>query len=159
MDDHGNRLLPQNRHKAGKQWLGILVQYLHVDSGLAHCGNGDVFKERRALPPDYPHQAHEQIKKAFGWTDAGFEAEMKKLRQPYDDPRRTPSKRALLETIRQACEAAGTPIWPGDREWQVETECAVREAAGPARLMVRGGFTLWPYALDYSIAPKARRIC
>ena len=71
---------------------------------------------RRVLPPDHPQQARERIKKAFGWTDERFDAEMKKLRRPIDDPRRTPSKRALLETIRQACEAAGEPIYPGDRD-------------------------------------------
>lgn len=30
----------------------------------------DFFKKRRVLPPDYPQQARERIKKFFGWTDA-----------------------------------------------------------------------------------------
>ena len=73
-------------------------------------------KELRVLPEDYGAQARERIKKKFGWTDAQFEAEMRKTRRPIDDPRRTPSKRALLETIRKACEEKGIPFWPGDRE-------------------------------------------
>ena len=76
----------------------------------------DQSKQLPVLPPDYPQQARERIKKTFGWTDAEMDAEMKKLRRPYDDPRRTPSKRALLETIRRACEAKGKPVWPGDRD-------------------------------------------
>lgn len=74
------------------------------------------FQERRILPPDYPQQARERIKKFFGWSDAEFEAEMRKLRRPIDHPSRTPSKRALLETIRQACQEKGIPFWPGDRD-------------------------------------------
>jgi hypothetical protein len=68
-------------------------------------------KELRVLPQDYGAQARERIKRTFGWTDAEFETEMKKLRRPYDDPRRTPSKRALLETIRQARAKKGKPLY------------------------------------------------
>ena len=32
----------------------------------------EFFKERRVLPADYPQQARERIKKAFGWTDEQF---------------------------------------------------------------------------------------
>jgi hypothetical protein len=76
----------------------------------------EFIKGLRVLPPDHGEQARDRIKKLFGWTDAELDEELKKARRPIDDRRRTPSKRALLETIRQACEANGTPFWPGDRE-------------------------------------------
>ena len=74
------------------------------------------FQERRVLPADYPEQARRRIREAFGLTEEELTAEFKKLRRSYDDPRRTPSKRALLEFIRQQCEAEGSPFYPGDRE-------------------------------------------
>jgi hypothetical protein len=55
----------------------------------------------RVLPPDYPEQARRRIQERFGLSDNELDAWFKKMRRPYDDPRRTPSKRALLETIRQ----------------------------------------------------------
>jgi hypothetical protein len=95
----------------------------------------DFFKGRRVLPPDYPQQVRERIKNFFGWTDAEFEAEMKKLRRPIDDPRCTPSKRAIFETIRQVCEEEGVPFWPGDRE----PECVIPpELINRARALVEG---------------------
>jgi hypothetical protein len=68
--------------------------------------DGPFFKERRVLPPDHPERARQRIKDRLGFTDEDFKA----MRRPYDDPRRTPSKRALLETIRLALEAEGKSI-------------------------------------------------
>ena len=56
----------------------------------------------RVLPPDYPEQARERIRQAFGLTDAELTVEFSKLRQAYDDPRRTVSKRGLLKRIAKA---------------------------------------------------------
>ncbi len=61
----------------------------------------------RILARDYGARANRRIREKLGAADADFAA----LRRAYDDPRRTPSKRALLETIRRACEADGTPLW------------------------------------------------
>jgi len=43
------------------------------------------------LPPDYPEKARQRIKETLGLTDEHFKA----LRRPYDDPRRTASKRGI----------------------------------------------------------------
>jgi hypothetical protein len=72
--------------------------------------------QRPVLPADYAEQARRRIREAFGLSDEELEAEFKKLRRAYDDPRRTPSKRALLEVIRQQCEGKGIPVFPDDRE-------------------------------------------
>lgn len=61
----------------------------------------------RILAQDYGARANRRIRERLGAVDSDFAA----LRRAYDDPRRTPSKRALLETIRRACEADGTPLW------------------------------------------------
>jgi hypothetical protein len=71
--------------------------------------NDEFFKERRVLPADYPAQANKRIRETLGFTDADFEA----LRRPYDDPRRTPSKRALLRRIAGACTKLGKAPYGG----------------------------------------------
>jgi hypothetical protein len=76
----------------------------------------EFFQERRVLPPDYAEQARWRIREAFGLTEEELRAEFKKLRRSYNDPCRTPSKRALMEFIRKRCEAEGIPLYPGDRE-------------------------------------------
>lgn len=76
---------------------------------------GDTYQPaQRVLPKDYGAEANRRIREMLGATDADFAA----LRRAYDDPRRTPSKRALLSTIREACEADGTPLWFEAREKQ-----------------------------------------
>ena len=69
------------------------------------------FKERRVLPPDYPERARERIKEFFGLTDEELDAEFRKMRRSYDDPRRTPSKRALLKRIAKARAKTGKPLY------------------------------------------------
>lgn len=69
--------------------------------------SGELFEQRRVLPADYPAQANKRIREKLGFTDADFEA----LRRPYDDPRRTASKRALLKRIAKACKKKGKPLY------------------------------------------------
>ena len=70
--------------------------------------------ELKVLPEDYSAEANRRIRERLGVVDADFKA----LRRAFDDPRRTPSKRAMLDVIRRACEADGTPLYPGDRQNQ-----------------------------------------
>lgn len=67
----------------------------------------EFFKERRVLPPDYPEKANRRIRKKLGFTDADFEA----MRRPYGDPRRTPSKRALLKRVAKGRVKKGKPLY------------------------------------------------
>jgi hypothetical protein len=62
--------------------------------------------ELRVLPTDYPVLANLQIRQRLGVTDFDFAA----MRRPYDDPRRTPSKRKLLARIREYCLAQGQEL-------------------------------------------------
>jgi hypothetical protein len=61
----------------------------------------------RHLASDYGELANRRIRETLGFTDSDFAS----LRRPYDDPRRTESKRAMLEIIRQACKQDGTPLY------------------------------------------------
>lgn len=67
----------------------------------------EFFKERRILPADYPRQANKRIREKVGFTDADFEA----MRRPYGDPRRTPSKRALLKLVARECARTAKPLY------------------------------------------------
>lgn len=65
----------------------------------------------RVLAEDYSERARERIRKCFGLTEDELSAAFAKMRRPYDDPRRTPSKRALLKTIEEARKAKGLPLY------------------------------------------------
>lgn len=62
----------------------------------------DLIAAGRVLPEDYPEKARQRIREFFGMTEEELSAWFATMRRADDDPRRTPSKRALLETIRQS---------------------------------------------------------
>ena len=72
----------------------------------------DLIAAGRVLPEDYPEKARQRIREFFGLTEVELSDWFAAMRRPDDDPRRTPSKRALLETIRWTREAKGFPLYP-----------------------------------------------
>lgn len=71
----------------------------------------DLIAAGRVLPEDYPEKARERIREFFGLTEEELSKWFATMRRPYDDPRRTPSKRALLKTIKRVRDAKGIPLY------------------------------------------------
>jgi hypothetical protein len=71
----------------------------------------DLIAAGRVLLEDYPEKARERIREFFGLTEDQLSARFAEMRRPYDDPRRTSSKRALLKTIEEARKAKGLPLY------------------------------------------------
>lgn len=72
----------------------------------------DLIATGRVLPEDYPERARERIREFFGLTQDELAAWFARARRSYDDPRRTPSKRALLKTIADRRNAKELPLYP-----------------------------------------------
>jgi hypothetical protein len=72
----------------------------------------DLIAAGRVLPEDYPEKARDRIRAFFGLTEDELSAWFARLRRPYDDPRRTPSKRALLKTVAERRRSKGLPLYP-----------------------------------------------
>jgi hypothetical protein len=69
--------------------------------------NDDALTTLRILPTDYPEWANRRIREQLGLGDADFVA----MRRPYDDPRRTATKRGLLARAREYCMVRGQALF------------------------------------------------
>ncbi len=61
----------------------------------------------RILTDRDAREANKRIRRILGFTDADFVA----MRRSYDDPRRTPSKRALLRRVKHERQKSGQDLY------------------------------------------------